>query len=380
MKKVILITIVFLVFIFFEACTLNNTASMSPLSEAETLNKTRQGEVADGDFIYAYFRPIYNIDSEKYELHDGLNYIEYVSSAFLIFKGETDNLQTPIEDHIIISEFKLFINDVLQDTSGFTAHHGGAVQLEDNSIYYPPAISRVVNHGDFFTRYDLFLGKHFEQKPAKYRFEAIVNGVKIYSNTLVWNENGSGEWLSDDMPPPSGHLSLSLPVQISLPSHPSYDKLEYMYYSSSHIIIGNYSGYESSWNSIRNPANPLEEMEEEYLEAQIYDFYVRTAIKGELESDTIRITIPYRWRFTHNNNEIFADDPYFIEPDPKETVMLFLNYNELFDLYAAACVPSTIMIDEDEITHLKSFGTTDQISGMSLEEVLQIIESEIKSK
>lgn len=353
--------------LFFATSCVQPYDTLMPTLFEEGTSTYEQTEMNEGDFIYAYFYPMRNLDPEKYEPKKGVSYddyIEYISHAYLIFKGDTESFRTPEGNYLDVSEFKLFIDGILQDTSNFAVYHGGAVLVDNNNVYYPSAITKFVKGGEFFTKYELYLGQAFKKKPAKYWFEVTINGISIRSNTLVWHEDGSGEWLNDDMPTPSLQISLTVEPQSSSMiddnQNQSYRALANMYSQTDFIVLGYFGDYESSWNAIRNPENLLMEAEDIYQEAYIYTFHVEKVLKGELNKTDIRFCLPFT-----------------MEPEKNQTVMLFMHYLELLELYKAACTTFMVTINDSNEVQVKPYlipeGGTD-FSGIKLEEILSIFE------
>ncbi|MCL1815979.1 MAG: hypothetical protein FWG43_00055 [Clostridiales bacterium] len=155
--------------------------------------------------------------------------------------------------------------------------------------------------------------------------------------------------------------------------YPIANSLDSMYHQASYVVIGNYGDFESSWNSLRNPVNPIDEVKDDYFECHIYDFYLLDVVKGVINANKIRISLPYclhnkaNFNFSKTKtNETFYSEAdvemfkydipwrFYMEPSPKETVILFLHYNELFDIYYAAVEPYTVVIDDSGIVQLKS--------------------------
>ena len=150
--------------------------------------------------------------------------------------------------------------------------------------------------------------------------------------------------------------------------------LNMIYEQADYIVIGSFGELESSFNMARSRYNSLEEDPYNYHRGLVYTFNVQAVLKGTIESDTIRIGLPYLLRFTGEiSNHIFNAqgetvrpateiDPwtiymrneFFIEPNPNELVMLFLAYVYEFGNFRFATEPSRIVLEKDGTVGLMS--------------------------
>ena len=155
---------------------------------------------------------------------------------------------------------------------------------------------------------------------------------------------------------------------------PMAGSLRAMYDAVNYVVIGSFGAFESAINGARNWRNPLEEDPNNYFRTLIYSFNIQSVLKGDIGSDTIRVSVPHLRR--HNgeiNNAIFnvhgeivraatEFDPWeiytvwstYIEPNPDETVVLFLDYSGLFGLYRFGVEPYMIILEEDGTARLRS--------------------------
>jgi len=159
---------------------------------------------------------------------------------------------------------------------------------------------------------------------------------------------------------------------------PMAGSLRAMYDAVNYIVIGSFGVLEETVNSARNWRNPLEEDPDSYHRALIYNFQVQSVLKGSIGNDTIRVAVPHFRRHSGEiNNAIFnvygeivraatEFDPWeidimfsnYIEPNPDELVMLFLDYVNIFDSYRLGIEPHRIILEEDGTVRLRSNFTT----------------------
>lgn len=140
------------------------------------------------------------------------------------------------------------------------------------------------------------------------------------------------------------------------------DDLPEMVHEAELIVVGEYTGLDSTWNMSRNPQNPQEESSETYVEGLLYNFSVHEVLKGELDSDTILVN--HRHSETQNlvesNAQINSEgviikeateseeipltiaDPLFIEPEENAIYILFLRENQRRGHYYGAAEPFSI--------------------------------------
>ena len=198
-----------------------------------------------------------------------------------------------------------------------------------------------------------------------------------------------------------------------------------MYNRADLVAVGQYQELEERWNMFRNPENPAEEAEDAYFEGHIYRFAVESVLKGVETDGEIRVNIPDKRTLRGEVPNLVVDangqvlqeatgtDPYvfdsiwefYMEPDPEETVILFLSDNQAEDRYFPAIEPFTIALEADGHLALRSnlllpeaelrekletpFQTEggktlvyqieaapiqDSISGMTLPELLEMVE------
>ena len=178
--------------------------------------------------------------------------------------------------------------------------------------------------------------------------------------------------------------------------YPLYYSLGDMTSSADYIVLGKYNKFEKTWNMNRNPENPLaSEDEVYYFEGEIYEFQVIDVIKGAIEQDNIFVNLPHtkQIRGEISNQVLNASgeiikvatevDPYsfnvaydyYFRPQLKETVLLFLSYDSLFNIYFPSGEPYVIAVKTDGVVELRSnlIRTSDRVKSV---EQPQIFSSE----
>lgn len=155
---------------------------------------------------------------------------------------------------------------------------------------------------------------------------------------------------------------------------PSSGNAQVMYDLSDCVVIGHYGDFLYDYNMSRNPSDPSQESTEDYAGGRMYTFHVEQVLKGEIEQESISVSLAYQERYRGEITNVVTDergnvikeptkrDPYeiyairdtYMEPDPEERLMLFLCYEPFMDSYFAANEPFTIVIGEDEALQLKS--------------------------
>ena len=207
--------------------------------------------------------------------------------------------------------------------------------------------------------------------------------------------------------------------------YPVASDLQQMIDNADYIVIGEYTGFNSTWNMARNPDNIEEEDSENYVEGRLYSFTVDTAIKGIIDDSSILINHRYSEviNTTESNavidsegrilkeatesNELSVEiaSPLYIEPEFNCKYILFLCKDADFGYYYASTEPFTIKItngdavlqsnlltnisnftqrvettDSKEIDvtiDLGSISIVDEVSGNSSEEIIRMIEDEV---
>jgi len=125
-----------------------------------------------------------------------------VNVGMLIFPGGSpEEYQQPIA-----SDFIFYKNGVPEEGNQ-QLREGKVVDLtlphNERATVYP----FIPETYDTIIVYIYGMPDYSDEKGTEYWFEATVNGVKIRSNTLIWNTDGTYEYL-DDMPQPSSALKL----------------------------------------------------------------------------------------------------------------------------------------------------------------------------
>jgi uncharacterized repeat protein (TIGR02543 family) len=155
---------------------------------------------------------------------------------------------------------------------------------------------------------------------------------------------------------------------------PLAGSLRRMYDVVGYVVIGTFGELEETVNMARNPRNRLEEDSRFYMRGLVYNFHIHSVLKGGIDSDAIRVTIPHFRRYAGEiNNAVFnvdgeivreatEFDPWeidimfsnYIEPNPDELVMLFLDYISDLDRYRLGIEPHRIILENDGTVRLRS--------------------------
>ena len=154
-----------------------------------------------------------------------------------------------------------------------------------------------------------------------------------------------------------------------------YNNLQQMIDGPSYIAIGHFGRLEcETWNMNRDLEDPTKESEDLYVEGYRFKFHVLQSLKGEIPQETITVNIPHEFEIkgeitnaeTNNRGEIIKEaterDPYsfmvpyehYTPPGPGFFYVLFLNYNEDFDLYFPAGVPYMATVSKEGTVRLRS--------------------------
>ena len=157
-----------------------------------------------------------------------------------------------------------------------------------------------------------------------------------------------------------------------------YDNLQQMAASSDYIVMGYFDWNRAeSWNMSRDLEDPTKESTELYVEGVLYDFHICNVLKGEIPEEQITVNFPYRQEIkgeitnaqinkrgiiTKKATEIdpysfMAPYEYYVNPflyNGDRFSILFLAYNEEFDLYFPCGVPYMVTAERDGTIHLRS--------------------------
>ena len=171
--------------------------------------------------------------------------------------------------------------------------------------------------------------------------------------------------------------------------------LERMFGEADYVVVGRFTAFTNSVNGSRNPANPLQESQLFYNHVRLYNFQIENVLKGNINRDNITIGLTYfRQRTSQISNEVRDSesgaviheatefdtftinmiDPYFLEPQIGQTVVLFLNHEELFDSYTALFTPHEITINQDGSLSLRCPRTNNEY--LPPEESMHIVHSD----
>ena len=146
------------------------------------------------------------------------------------------------------------------------------------------------------------------------------------------------------------------------------DSLVSLVKNSEIVVIGEYTGFSSSWNMARDSYNVLNEDKDNYFEGRLYNFSVFEILKGTPVDDEILVNHYYSRTikktesnavFNENGeivvaatktNEISFTVPsfLFIEPDIGSTYVLFLLKDRDFGNYYGTAEPFMIKIEDDK--------------------------------
>lgn len=142
--------------------------------------------------------------------------------------------------------------------------------------------------------------------------------------------------------------------------------IEDMYSTSDVIVIGTYTGFDSTWNTARNVDDITLEDEKFYSEGWIYDFEVAEVLKGNLGLGEIKVSHYYSNTFDVEISDAIVDElgiiiepateinyypvtvfnNLFVEPEIGGKYMLFLRYNNELDMHFGSIEPFSIKFDE----------------------------------
>lgn len=146
--------------------------------------------------------------------------------------------------------------------------------------------------------------------------------------------------------------------------YPITDSLDTMSEAAELIVVGKYTGLNSTWNMARDPNNISQEDTSNYVEGKLYDFTIDKVVKGNVDTNGILINHRYSEIMRHiesnavidedgniiqkatKENEFFftVHDPFFIEPEIGETYILFLSKDQNFNNYYGCIEPFAIKI------------------------------------
>lgn len=181
-----------------------------------------------------------------------------------------------------------------------------------------------------------------------------VNGVlAIYGYTKGYSQNGDSENFTQ--------TDKTLTVSYDFPVAAD---LQQMIDNSDYIVVGEYTGLESTWNMARNIDNIKEEDLENYVEGHLYNFKIEASIKGNIEDKSILVNHKYSERknvfesnavidregcilkeATESNKISFEiNSPLFVEPELNCKYILFLSKDSHFGNYYAAIEPFSVKI------------------------------------
>ena len=92
------------------------------------------------------------------------------------------------------------------------------------------------------------------------------------------------------------------------------------------VAIGNYDGFDSTWNMARNPQDISQEDQENYVEGHLYNFNVKEVLKGDPLQGRMKINYRYaeQIEIDDSNSKVVNEDPLYIKPEIGKKYMLFL--------------------------------------------------------
>lgn len=204
--------------------------------------------------------------------------------------------------------------------------------------------------------------------------------------------------------------------------YPLSSDLQQMIDGAGYIVVGEYTGFDSSWNMARNPDNPKEEDDpENYTEGRLYNFTVERTLKGSIDDQSILVNHKYSETIWTTESDAVMDaegnivkpatetkdisftvvSPMFIEPEYGCKYILFLCRGGDFGYYYASGEPFSIKItdgvaalqsnlldrtgdftqefesDSKKYSVIIDYGGitfNDEITGLSTDEIIQKIE------
>jgi len=109
--------------------------------------------------------------------------------------------------------------------------------------------------------------------------------------------------------------------------------LEDLYYNTawhplSLIVVGRFTGFDSTWNIARNPHNRMLESEEHYIRGHKYVFEIDEVLHGRIDSDQILVGMSHSERTSFQGLTIMINNPLYVEPIFGDTYILFLGRDE----------------------------------------------------
>lgn len=150
-------------------------------------------------------------------------------------------------------------------------------------------------------------------------------------------------------------LNAKEPIIMTISSNfPITEDLNQMNSEADIIVIGKYTNFKESWNMSRDDYDLTKEHEKSYVEGHIYNFSTTAVIRGEIIDSNILINHHYgRDHYIEEANEnLFIVNDLYKEPEMNEEYILFLKYDENFNLYYGAIEPFTIKINRDQTLEL----------------------------
>ena len=124
------------------------------------------------------------------------------------------------------------------------------------------------------------------------------------------------------------------------------------------IVVGRYTEELPSYNKSRDPADPSKENTSTPIIGRIFQFEVSQVIKGNLESRTIQVSIP--WSTTREYKPSVRQlgmgedpisytyqDPRFVLPQYDTDYLLFLDYSTVSGHHYGAVEPWSVMCRSD---------------------------------
>ncbi|MDE6953155.1 MAG: hypothetical protein K2P09_05025 [Erysipelotrichales bacterium] len=137
--------------------------------------------------------------------------------------------------------------------------------------------------------------------------------------------------------------------------------------NSKMIVKGNFESFDKEWNMHRDDNDLSKENPYGQTLGKIYNFKINEFINGDLDTTNIKINMEYSTRIFYNDSgilhgeEIVNSDnvnyvdiasPKYMEPDFNKEYILYLNYDEFFDLYYSAFQPYMIEVNNNKLNLL----------------------------
>ncbi|SDK88958.1 hypothetical protein [Alkalibacterium thalassium] len=152
-------------------------------------------------------------------------------------------------------------------------------------------------------------------------------------------------------------LNAKEPIILAISSDfPITEDLNHMETEADIIVKGKYTDFKESWNMSRDDDDLSKENKQAYVEGHIYNFTITEVVSGEAKNSAIQINHHYGrdYYIEEENDSVFIVNDLYKEPEINQEYILFLKYDENFDLYYGAIEPFSIKINKDQTVELYS--------------------------